>query len=152
MIFAKEGKSYTDTPKSSGALEEGSIQGMSEASTSQCRVRKRWPSFRVSRVNSKQALNSNLGTAHFIHILREAEEEAEVLVVDSMHLQGNHYACFVARTKATPQQHAIILSTSRRNWLHQPLNPPSQKKCVVHPHNVHLISHTMSSLSYRSHG
>jgi hypothetical protein len=40
MIFAKEANSSIDTPKSPGALEEGSIQDMSEASITHHRVRK----------------------------------------------------------------------------------------------------------------
>jgi hypothetical protein len=48
MIPAKEGRNFTDTPKSLGASEEGFIQGMSEVSITRCRVRKRWPSLRVS--------------------------------------------------------------------------------------------------------
>jgi hypothetical protein len=102
MIFAIEERNFTDTPKSPGASEEGFIQGMSKGSTTCCRVRKRWPSLKVSRASSKQALSSNLRTSDFVHLLQEAEGEAEVLVVDSMHLQVNHFVCFVATTKAIP--------------------------------------------------
>jgi hypothetical protein len=144
MISTEEGRSYTDTPKQPGALRKGSTLGMLVAFTIRCRVRKRWPSLRVSRASSK------LHTTHFVHLLREAEGEADVLVVDSMQHQGHCSAYFVVRTKATTQEHAIILSTSRRNLLRQPLNPPSQKMCSVHHHTVHLTSHSMSSLSYRS--
>jgi hypothetical protein len=117
MIFAKEGRNYIDTPKSPWASEEGSIQGMSKSSKTRCGVRKRWPNLRVNRAYSKQALSSNPCTTHFVHLLREAEGVAEVLEVDSMHLQGYHSTCFVVRTNATPQGHAIILSISRRNLL-----------------------------------
>jgi hypothetical protein len=150
MIFAKEGKNSTDTPKSPRASEEGFIQGMSEVSITQCRVRKRWPSLRVSQASNRQALSNNLRTTRFIHLLREEEGEAEALVVDSVHPQGNHSACFVVRTKATPQEHPITPSTSIRSLLCHLLNPPSQKRCSVHPHVVHLTSHSMSSLSHRS--
>jgi hypothetical protein len=111
MISTEEGRSYTDTPKQPGALRKGSTLGMLVAFTIRCRVRKRWPSLRVSRASSK------LHTTHFVHLLREAEGEADVLVVDSMQHQGHRSAYFVVRTKATTQEHAIILSTSRRNLL-----------------------------------
>jgi hypothetical protein len=102
MIFSKEGRNSTDTPKSSGASEEGFIQGMSEVSITWCRVRRRWPSPRVSQASNRQALNNNLRTRRFVHLLREEEGEAKTLAVDSMHPQENYYACFVERTKATP--------------------------------------------------
>jgi hypothetical protein len=70
MIFDKEVNNSTDTPKSSGASEEDSIQGMSEASITHHRVRKGWPSHNVSQVN-KQALSSNLHISHFDHLLQE---------------------------------------------------------------------------------
>jgi hypothetical protein len=158
IISAREGRSYTDTPKQLGASREGSTPGMFEAFTAWYRVRKRWPSLRVSQASnkqapsSKQALRSNFHTTHFVHLLREAKGEAEVFVVGSMHLQGNHSSCFVVRTKARPNEHTIILSTSRRNLLRQPLNPPSQKRCSIHHHTVHLLSHSMFNLSYRSQG
>jgi hypothetical protein len=131
---------------------EGFIQDMSKVSTTRCKVRKRWPSLRVSRASNRQALSSNLHTTRFIHLLREEEGEAEVLVVDSTHLQRNHSTCFVVRTTTTPQEHATTPSTSRRSLLRQPINPPSQKRCSILPHPIHLTSHNMSSLSHRSQG
>jgi hypothetical protein len=80
MISAKEARSYTDTPKMIGASREGSNQGMFEAFTTRCRVKKRWPCLRVFRVSSKQApinklgLSSSLCITRFIHLLREAKE------------------------------------------------------------------------------
>jgi hypothetical protein len=41
MIFAREGRIYTNTPKQSGASREGSTLGMFEASKARYRVRKR---------------------------------------------------------------------------------------------------------------
>jgi hypothetical protein len=158
MISVRGGRSYIGTSKKPEASGEGSTPGMFKAFTTQCRVRKTWPSLKVSRASNKQApsskeaLNTNLCITHFVHLLREAEGEAKVSVAGSIHPQGNHSSCFVVRTKATPQEYAIILSTSRRNLLRLLLNPPSQRRCSVHHHTIHLTSHSMSSLSYRSQG
>jgi hypothetical protein len=85
MISAKEGRNSTDTPKLPGVSEECFIQGMSEVSTTGCRVRIRWPSLNVSRASNRQVLNNNIRTTCFVHLLQEKEGEAEALVVDSMH-------------------------------------------------------------------
>jgi hypothetical protein len=85
---------------------------------------KRWPSLMVNRASSKQALSSNLRTVHFVPLIREAKGEAKVLVVDSMHRQGNHYSYFVVRARATPQEHAIILSV-------RGLRPPKVLKNII---------------------
>jgi hypothetical protein len=107
MIFAKEGRNSTDTLKSLGESEEGFIQGMFEVSISRCKVRKRWPSIRVSRGSNRQALSSNLRAACFVHLLQEVEGEAEALVVER--------ACFVSRATVTVKrgvQYILILFTS----------------------------------------
>jgi hypothetical protein len=69
MIFAKEGRNSIVTLKSLGASKDGFIQGMSKVSITWCRVRKRWPSFSVSRGINMQALSSNLRTTCFVHLL-----------------------------------------------------------------------------------
>jgi hypothetical protein len=145
MIFAKEGRNSIGTTNLSGASEEGFIQGMYEISITWCRVRRRWPNLRVSRTNNRQTLSSNIRTTRFVHLLREEEGEVDAP-------QGNHSNCFVVRTKTTPQEDVIIPSTSRKSLLRQPRSLHSQKKCSVHPHVVHLTSHSMSSLSCKSQG
>jgi hypothetical protein len=50
-----EGRRYTSILKPPGALEEGSIQGMSEAFTTRGRAKKRRSSLRVSQASNKQA-------------------------------------------------------------------------------------------------
>jgi hypothetical protein len=150
MISAKEGRNSTDTPKSPGASKEGFIQDTFEVSITHHRVRKGWPNLRASQGSNIQALNINPRIAHFVHLLREEEGETEVLVADSVHPQENHSTCFVARTKATPQEHVIIPSTSRKSLLCQPHNLHSKKRCSVHPHTVHPTSSNMSSPSCRN--
>jgi hypothetical protein len=120
MISTKQGKSSIDTPKSSGASEEGSIQDMFETSITHHKVRKGWPSHRVSQDN-RQALSNNIHIAHSDHLLRK-EGVVEALVVDLVCPQGRHSFCFVVRTRATLQEHAIIPSTSRKSLLRQLLN------------------------------
>jgi hypothetical protein len=115
MISIEEGKSSIDTPKSLGASEEDSIQDMSEACITHHRVRKRRTSHKVSQVN-RQALSSNLRITHSDHPLREGAE-AEALVIDLVCPQGSHSACFVVRTRAILQEHAITPSTSRKSLL-----------------------------------
>ena len=117
MISAKEGRNSIDTPKSLGASEEGFIEDMSKVSITHHRVRKGWPNLRASQGSNMQVLSSNPRRTHFVHLLREEEGEAEVLVADSVHPQENHPAYFAARTKATPQEHVIIPSTSRKSML-----------------------------------
>jgi hypothetical protein len=152
MISSKEGRNSIDTWKSPGASEEGIIRDMSKVSITHHRARKRWPSLRASQGSSRQALRSNPRIARFLHRLREEEGEAEALVIDSVHLQGNHSACFVARTKSTLQEHVIVPSTRRKSLLRQLCNLHSQKRCLVHPHIVHPTSCNMSNLSSRNRG
>jgi hypothetical protein len=90
---------------------------MFEASITHHKVRKGWPSHRVSQDNM-QALSSNLRIAHFDHLLQE-EGVAEAMVADLVRPQGRHSSCFVVRTRATLQEHAIIPSTSRKSLLRQ---------------------------------
>jgi hypothetical protein len=156
MISTRKRRSYIDTPKQPEASGEGSTVGMFKAFTIRCRVKKWWPSRRVSRASRKQALSSNealsnnLRITRFVHLLREAEGEVEVSVAGSMHLQGCHSACFMVSTKATSHGHAIIQSTSRKNLLCQLLNPPNRRRRSVHLPIVRLMSNITSSLSYRS--
>jgi hypothetical protein len=74
---------------------------MPEVCITHHRVRKEWSSLRVSQGSNRQALNNNPHIARFVHLLREEEGEDEILVADSVHPQGNHYASFRVRTKAT---------------------------------------------------
>jgi hypothetical protein len=87
---------------------------MSEVSITHHRVRKGWPSLRVSQDNNRQALSSNPHIAHFVHLLRE-EGEAEALVANLVQPQGNHSTCVVVSTRATLQEHVIIPPTSRKS-------------------------------------
>ena len=151
-ISVKEGRNSIDTPKSQGASKEGFMQDMSKVSITHHRVRKGWPSLRVSQGSNRQALSSNPCIAHFVHLLRDEEGEAEALVADSVHSQENHSTCFVVTTKAIPQEYVIIPSTSRNNLLCQPRNLHSKKRCSVHPHTINPLSCNTSSLSHRNQG
>jgi hypothetical protein len=68
MIFSKEGKKHIDMQRRSRASEEGFIQGISEAYTTQARTKKRLVSLRVSKANPRnQAHNNNPHRATFAH-------------------------------------------------------------------------------------
>jgi hypothetical protein len=82
--FHQRRGSSTDTSKSLGSSEECFIQDMSEVFITHHRVRKGWPSLRVSHDSNRQALSSNPHIAHFVDLLQE-EWEAEALLADSVH-------------------------------------------------------------------
>jgi hypothetical protein len=117
MTSAKERRSCTDTPKLLGTLEEGSTQGLYEATIIHYRVKKIQPNPRASQASNRQALSSSLPTSHFVCLIEEGEGEVEALVEGLMGLQGSHFSCFLVKTRATQQEPVTTQSTSKKNLL-----------------------------------
>jgi hypothetical protein len=82
MIYVKRRRSCTYIPKLLGDLGEGSIQGMSKASTTQHKSKKRRPNLRVNQASNKQVLNNSLLTGHFARWFWERDREAKASVAD----------------------------------------------------------------------
>jgi hypothetical protein len=112
MIFAKEGKKLTDTLKWLGASEEDSTPGISGQfiMPTQVMIGEAKPKGNIIAPNHQGC--NKVPSGHQLQEAEGAEASEENMEISP----GDCFVCSVAKTKATPQEHAKSQFRSRKRF------------------------------------